>query len=95
MEIENVRRKALQAFIETGKAKGIDARLSNRIRNMIAFLSTAADVEELAVPPNFGFHRLVGDRAGTFALTLTKNWRLTFRVNFRQSIVDLDMEDYP
>lgn len=94
MDIANVRHKALQAFIETGVAKGIDARLTGRIRNIVAFLSAAADVEELCAPPNFGLHRLAGDRAGTYALTLTKNWRLTFKIGGDQSIVDLDMEDY-
>ena len=56
-------------------------------------LTAADDVEELKIPPNFGFHRLEGDRAGTCAMTLTRNWRLTFRVTERQSIVDLDLED--
>jgi len=31
---------------------------------------------------------------GTCAMTLTRNWRLTFRVTERRSIVDLDLEDY-
>ena len=84
----------LRAFIETGNSKGIDARLTSRIRNMVAFLMAADDVEELKIPPNFGFHRLEGDRAGTCAMTLTRNWRLTFRVTERRSIVDLDLEDY-
>lgn len=94
MEIEGVRHKAMLAFIETGKAKGIDARLTGRLRNMVAFLAAAANVEELGLPPNFGFHRLVGDRAGTYAMTLTKNWRMTFRLTETQTIVDLDLEDY-
>jgi len=94
MEIESVRHKALRAFIETGNSKGIDARLTSRIRNMVAFLTAADDVEELKIPPNFGFHRLEGDRDGTCAMTLTRNWRLTFRVTERRSIVDLDLEDY-
>ena len=94
MEIETVRNKALRAFLETGKPKGIDARIAERIRNMVAFLMAAKDVEELKAPPNFGFHWLVGDRAGTAAMTLTKNWRLTFRVNENASITDLDLEDY-
>ena len=71
-----------------------DARLTSRIRNMVAFLTAADDVEELKIPPNFGFHRLEGDRAGTCAMTLTPNWRLTFRVTERRSIVEIHLEDY-
>lgn len=94
MEIESVRHKALRTFIETGKVKGIDARLVGRIRNMVAFLSAAAGEDELWVPPNFGFHVLTGDRAGTCAMTLTRNWRLTFGISDDNMIIDLDLEDY-
>jgi toxin HigB-1 len=94
MEIETVRNKTLRAFLETGKSKGIDARIAGRIRNIVALLMAAKDVDELKAPPNFGFHWLVGDRAGTAAMTLTKNWRLTFRVSEEASIIDLDLEDY-
>lgn len=94
MEIESVRHKALRLFIETGKPKGIDARLTGRLRNMIAFLAAAKDQDELRIPPNFGFHILTGDRAGTGAMTVTKNWRLTFRISDDDKIIDLDLEDY-
>ena len=48
----------------------------------------------LATPPNFGFHALTGDRKGTYAMTLTKNWRMTFTKVDDQTIGDLDLEDY-
>ena len=94
MEIETVRNKALRAFLETGKPRGIDLRIAGRIRNMVALLMAAKSVEELKAPPNFGFHWLVGDRAGTAAMTLTKNWRLTFRVGENDTVLELDLEDY-
>ena len=94
MEIETVRNKALRAFLETGKPRGIDLRITGRIRNMVALLMAAKSVEELKAPPNFGFHWLVGDRAGTAAMTLTKNWRLTFKISENETILDLDLEDY-
>jgi proteic killer suppression protein len=94
MEIESVRHKALRAFLETGKAKGIDARLIGRLRNMIAFLAAAEGLDELYVPPNFGFHVLTGDRAGICAMTVTRNWRLTFGISGDGALIDLDLEDY-
>ena len=94
MDIESVRYKGLRAFLETGIPKGIDARLVSRLRNMIALLGAATDANELKVPPNFGFHWLIGDRAGTASMTVTKNWRLTFKVNAVNEIIDLDLEDY-
>ena len=94
MLIHSVRHKPLRMFLETGHAVGLDARLVGRLRNMIAFLHVANDMNEFKVPPNFGFHMLTGNRVGTAAMTVTKNWRLTFRVTAGNEIVDLDLEDY-
>ena len=39
--------------------------------------------------------RLTGGRKGTWSLTVTANWRLTFRIDREErEIVDLDYEDY-
>ncbi|MFC0683070.1 type II toxin-antitoxin system RelE/ParE family toxin [Novosphingobium clariflavum] len=92
MEIETVSHKNLRKFLETGKAKGLIE--PERITDMIAFIVAAATFNELTVPPNFGFHALTGDRAGTFAMTVTRNWRLTFTKVDEQTIADLDLEDY-
>jgi toxin HigB-1 len=94
MLIQSVRHRALRGFLETGHPRGLDARLVGRIRNMVAFLAAARNVEELSVPPNFGFHWLSGNRAGTAAMTVTRNWRLTFRLTADNDIIDLDLEDY-
>jgi proteic killer suppression protein len=94
MVILSVRHKALRQFLETGNSKGLDARVTGRLRNMVALLNAATDADELKVPPNFGFHWLTGDRSGTASITVTNNWRLTFRLNAENEIVDLDLEDY-
>ena len=61
---------------------------------MLGYLAAIASPNELNVPPNFGAHQLRGDRAGVWALTVTKNWRLTFQVNAALAIEDMDLEDY-
>ena len=94
MDIISIRNKALGSYLKTGRAVGLDARVAARLRNMVAFLVAADDVEELKVPPNFGFHWLQGNRSGTAAMTVTRNWRLTFKVDESGGIVDLDLEDY-
>ncbi|VAV92927.1 hypothetical protein MNBD_ALPHA04-1151 [hydrothermal vent metagenome] len=91
MEIESVRHKALRVYLRTGKPKGLNADVADRLRNMIAFIQAANDMSELKIPPNFGFHMLTGDRAGTAAMTVTRNWRLTFRFNKDKQIVDMDL----
>ncbi len=94
MEIESIRHKALRRFVETGKPKGLDANLAHRLLRMVSYLAAIETVEELHVPPNWGAHELTGDRAGTWSLTVTKNWRMTFRLDEKGAIVDLDLEDY-
>ena len=94
MEIGSIRHKALRHFAETGKAKGLPAALVGRITNILAYLDAIATEDELLAPPNFGAHRLTGDRAGVWSLTLTRNWRLTFRINDALAVEDMDLEDY-
>lgn len=94
MEIESIRHKALRTFAETGKPKGLPGDLVERVRGMLAFLAAVEGPDELVVPPNYGAHPMKGDRAGTWSLTLTRNWRMTFRINDALAIEDLDLEDY-
>ncbi|MGO4175526.1 type II toxin-antitoxin system RelE/ParE family toxin [Bosea sp. TAF32] len=94
MDIESIKDKALRRFAETGRSKGLPGDLVGRLRNMLAFLAAIESAEELYTPPNFGAHLLTGDRAGVWSLTVTKNWRITFRVNQAGAIEDIDLEDY-
>lgn len=94
MQIGSIRHKALRSFVETGKPKGLNANVAERLLRMIAYLVAIQSSEELYVPPNWGAHLLTGDRAGTWSLTVTKNWRMTFRITEEGMIADMDLEDY-
>ena len=50
----------------------------------------------VAVPvPAWKTHRLAGDRKDVWSLSVTKNWRITFRIDRDEDeIVDLNYEDY-
>jgi proteic killer suppression protein len=93
MDIEGIAHKRLRLFFSTGNAKGLVGDVA-RIRKMLAFIDAAGSFEELAVPPNHGLHELVGDKAGRWAMTVTKNWRLTFIKIDEMTIDDLNLEDY-
>ena len=91
MVIESIRHKALRRLYLEGRTKGIIE--PERLIDMFAFIAAAADFDRLAEPPNYGFHPLTGDRKGSFAMTVMRNWRLTFvKVNER-TIAELDLED--
>jgi len=94
VDIESIKYKALRSFAETGKPRGLPGNLIGRLRNMLAYLAAIETAEELSTPPNFGAHKLTGDRDGIWSLTVTKNWRMTFRINEAGAIEDIDLEDY-
>jgi toxin HigB-1 len=93
VEIESIRHKGLRRFFETGNAKGLVGD-ADRLRKMLAYIDAAESLDELRVPPNFGLHELVGDRKGQWAMTVTRNWRLTFGMNDEGALIDMDLEDY-
>jgi toxin HigB-1 len=93
MEIESISHKALKRFFLTGNSKGLMGDVE-RLRAMLAFIDAAASLDELARPPNYGLHRLTGDRAGTWSMTVTRNWRLTFVVTQDGALADMNLEDY-
>lgn len=93
MEIESIRHKGLRRFFETGNPKGLVGD-ATRLRKMLAFIDAAQSFDELSVPPNFGLHELAGDRKGSWSMTVTRNWRMTFALNAEGALVDVDLEDY-
>ncbi|MGN6154881.1 MAG: type II toxin-antitoxin system RelE/ParE family toxin [Sphingomicrobium sp.] len=94
MQIDSIRNKALRRFAETGSSKGLPSGSVDRLRKMLAYIDSIETAEELRVPPNYAARQLTGDRKGEWSLTVTKNWRMTFRVNDAGAIEDMDLEDY-
>src|SRR3546814_20929433 len=92
MGIESINHKVLRRFVETGKPKGLPGDLVDRLFKMINFLIDAETLDELSTPPTYGFHTLNGDRAGTWAQTVTRNWCLTFSIHEPAAIDDMAME---
>ena len=95
MKIRNVRHKGLKRLMETGSASGLPADAAPKIRLILTFLQAMAAEDELRTLPVWKPHQLTGDRKGTWALHVTKNWRVTFEIDGDAiEIIDLDYEDY-
>ena len=75
--IRSFRHKGLRDFFETNNKRGIPPELSARLRDRLDVIDAAGAIEDIAFP-HFGLHELKGDRAGTWAVKVNKNWRLTF-----------------
>ena len=83
----------LLRLIEDDDSRELRNDLVRRLRNILAVLITAADMSGVIGPPGWRIHQLKGDRAGTWSISVSGNWRLTFDMR-QNEICDLDLEDY-
>ncbi|MBI4479011.1 MAG: type II toxin-antitoxin system RelE/ParE family toxin [Acidobacteria bacterium] len=94
MTIRNVLHRGLRRFMERNDPSGLAPNVVEKVRNILTFLQELDDPRELAALPHWKAHRLTGDRKGTWSISVTRNWRITFRVDKAGEIIDLDYEDY-
>jgi proteic killer suppression protein len=76
--ISGFRHKGLERFFKAGDHRSIPAQHAARIKRMLDRLDGAlrpGDINLLG----YGFHALKGDRKGTYAVSVSGNWRMTFR----------------
>lgn len=93
MKILNIVHKGLRNLYEREDASKIPPAAANKLRKMLGFLDTMIAESNLHSVPTWNAHLLAGDRKGTWSLFVTKNWRLTFRIDDGE-ICDLNLEDY-
>jgi proteic killer suppression protein len=93
MRIRSTRHKGLKALIESDDATGIRPDQIKRVRNILAALNYANDMDEVIGPPGWRVHQLVGQRLGTWSVSVSGNWRITFDLDAGE-ISNLDLEDY-
>ncbi len=95
MKIRNVIHKGLRRFIEEDDPSGLPSATVPKIRNIVSFLQDMEQESELRTVRHWKAHEMSGDRKGTWSLLVTKNWRITFRIDRAWiEIIDLDYEDY-
>lgn len=90
--IKGFRHKGLERFFTKSGRKGIDARQADRIERILDRLDAAVRPEDMNLP-GYKFHGLKGDRKGTFAVSVSGNWRITFRFEAGDAL-DVNLEDY-
>jgi proteic killer suppression protein len=95
VRIRNFAHKGLKKLYAEDNAKGVPADTADKLRKMLAFLDDMEDAEELRSLPAWRVHTLTGDRHGTWSLSVTRNRRLTFRIDIAEKeICDVNLEDY-
>lgn len=93
MKIRSIRHRGLKRLIESDHDREIRGDLVRRVRNILAALITAQDMSGVQGPPGWRIHQLSGDRAGTWTISVSGNWRITFGLE-GDEIYNLDLEDY-
>jgi proteic killer suppression protein len=93
MRVRSIAHKGLRRLYEENASKGLGADTVDKLRKMLTFLDAMQNPEELRALPLWKAHILTGGRKGTWSLHVTRNWRLTFRIE-DDEIIDMDLEDY-
>jgi toxin HigB-1 len=95
VKIRSFTHKGLKELYEDDVVKGVPPDSADKLRKMLAFLDNMQAPEELRSLPVWKAHTLAGDRKGTWSLSVTRNRRLTFRIdNAEREVCDVNLEDY-
>lgn len=90
--IRNIKHRRLKRYFEKGDASGLPDQYLKKIRLVLAVLDSVVSVDGINVPGG-RLHQLTGDRKGYWSLTISRNWRITFRFEDGDAL-DVHFEDY-
>lgn len=84
--------KGVEAFFRKGSKAGIQAVHADRLARQLAHLNQAQSAKDMNLP-GWKLHPLAGKLAGHWAVSVSGNWRLTFRFEDGDAIL-VDYQDY-
>jgi proteic killer suppression protein len=91
MKIGRIRHKGLRRFYEDDDPAGLPAAWTEKIRDILTAIEFAGRLDQVQTVPGWRLHPLRGARSGAYAIVVSRNWRITFRVD-GQTVTDF--EDY-
>ena len=95
MKIRSFVHKGLKQLYLEDRTKGLPSDTLDKLRKMLAYLDDMEDAEELRSLQAWKAHTLTGGRKGNWSLYVTRNRRLTFRIDAAEGeICDVNFEDY-
>jgi proteic killer suppression protein len=90
--IKSFRHKGLKRLFETGERGGVRPELAARLRRQLDVLNHARTPTDMNLP-GYRLHQLKGNRTGTWSVTVSGNWRVTFSFDGEDAVA-VDLEDY-
>jgi proteic killer suppression protein len=70
----------------------VKPELATRLRRQLDVLNRALTLRDINLP-GYRLHQLKGSRAGTWSVSVSGNWRVTFKFEGEDAF-DVDLEDY-
>ena len=90
--IRTIRHRGLRRLYDKGDGRQIRADQAARIRDVLAHLDQALQPRDLDLP-GYRLHRLKGDRKEEWSISISGDWRITFRLE-DGDVFDVDLVDY-
>jgi proteic killer suppression protein len=92
MVIKDFRHRGLEKFFRTGSKAGIQPKHANKLQLQLFALDNSKAPGDMNAP-GWKLHRLAGELADHFAVSVSGNWRLTFRFEGEDAVL-VDYQDY-
>ena len=95
MVVRSVRHRGLRRLIEEDNPRFLRQNLVDRVRKILTALILAEHIDGFIAdaPPGWHVHRLSGDRQAEWSVSVSGNWRITFKEE--DNYIDrLNLEDY-
>ena len=93
MKIRSINHRGLSRLIEDNDSRELGPDMVKRLRAILTVLIAATDISGITGPPGWRIHQLKGERAGTWSISVSGNWRVTFDEQ-QGEISNLNLEDY-
>ncbi len=85
--------RASQRFYAEGKSTGFRGLDVEAAQDLLAALNAACSLKDLSPLKSIGLHKLRGNRAGQWAMTVNQRWRIGFRFK-NGDAYDVEITDY-
>ncbi len=84
--------KGLERFYKTNKLSGIQSKHAKRLKLILSNLDQAESPQDMDLP-GLWLHELKGNRKNIWSVSVSGNWRVTFRFLGRDAEI-VNYEDY-
>ncbi len=90
--IKSFRHNGLKKLYEKGDGRRVSPEHVGKLLRILDRLDASEETSDMALP-GYGLHRLKGPLEGHWSVTVSGNWRVTFRFD-GPDVYDVDYVDY-